>query len=160
MDRQNLCKTSIFIITPEYQSSASSCQNFNNQGEISFEKNGCGIIIESSTWWKQTILNVTGKTDGVINKRDREVYIKLGTLRTQNPADISGVWYNFTMPDIKVSSSKTIFMNCTKHLIDDKYKTLSCLSYFFSPLVCVYFLPTCFIDIFGMKVKTMEKYGE
>lgn len=109
MKRQNLCKTSIFIITPEYQSSASSCQKFNNQGEISFDNNGCGIIIESSTWWKQTILNVTGKTDGVINKRDREVYIRLGTLSTQSRADISGVWYNFTMPDIKVSSSKTFY---------------------------------------------------
>lgn len=145
MGRQNLCKTSIFIITPEYQSSASSCQNFKNQSEISFDENRCGIIIESSTWWKQKILNVTGKIDGVINKRDREVYIRLGTIRTPSLADSSGVWYNFTIPDIKVSSSKTIPMNCRQHLIDDQYKTLSCLSYFFSPLVCFYFLPTCFM---------------
>lgn len=100
-NRQYLCKTSVFILTPEYQSSTSSCQNFSKQGEVSFEENGCGIIIESSNWWKERILNVTGKTDGLINKRDRDVYIKLGSL-TDSPDDISGVWYNFTMPDIKI----------------------------------------------------------
>lgn len=100
-NRQYLCKTSVFILTPEYQSSTSSCQNFSKQGEVSFEENGCGIIKESSNWWKERILNVTGKTDGLINKRDRDVFIKLGSL-TESPDDISGVWYNFTMPDIKV----------------------------------------------------------
>lgn len=97
----SLCKTNIYILTPEYQSSASSCQSFSNQGEISFEENRCGIIIESSTWWKQKTLTVTGKTDGVINKRDREVYIRLGSI-TESAEDSSGVWYNFTMPDIKI----------------------------------------------------------
>lgn len=106
----SLCKTNIYILTPEYQSSASSCQSFSNQGEISFEENRCGIIIESSTWWKQKTLTVTGKTDGVINKRDREVYIRLGSI-TESAEDSSGVWYNFTMPDIKVSSSKNIPIN-------------------------------------------------
>lgn len=101
LNRQSLCKASIYILTPEYQSSTSSCQNFSNQGEISFEENRCGVIIESSTWWKQKILNVTGKTDGVINKRDREVYIRLGSF-TESAEDSSGVWYNFTMPDIKI----------------------------------------------------------
>lgn len=101
----SLCKTNIYILTPEYQSSASSCQSFSNQGEISFEENRCGIIIESSTWWKQKTLTVTGKTDGVINKKDREVYIRFGSF-TNNAEDISGVWNNFTMPDIKVSSIK------------------------------------------------------
>lgn len=114
MNRQSLCNANIYILTPEYQSSSSSCQNFSNQGEISFEENRCGIIIESATWWKQKILNVTGKTDGIINKRDREVYIRLGSI-TESAEDSSGVWYNFTMPDIKVSSSKTIPMNCRQH---------------------------------------------
>lgn len=105
IDHQNLCKTNIYILTPKYQSSASSCQSFSNQGEISFDENRCGILIESSTWWTQKILNVTGKTDGVINKKDREVYIRFGSFE-KSKEDISGVWNNFTMPDIKVSSIK------------------------------------------------------
>lgn len=99
--RQSHCETSIYILTPEYQSSPSSCQNFNKQGDIIFNNNGCGIIIESSTWWEKKILNVTGKADGLINAKDRDVYIKLGS-GTESKLDISGVWYNFTMPDIKV----------------------------------------------------------
>lgn len=103
VNRQYLCKTNIYILTPEYQSSTptSSCQNFSRQGDVSFDENGCGIVIESSTWWEEKVLNVTGKTDGLINMKDREVHIKLGSLR-DGAEDISGVWYNFSMPDIKV----------------------------------------------------------
>lgn len=104
--RQSHCETSIYILTPEYQSSPSSCQNFNKQGDIIFNNNGCGIIIESSTWWEKKILNVTGKADGLINAKDRDVYIKLGS-GTESKLDISGVWYNFTMPDIKVRTMNT-----------------------------------------------------
>lgn len=68
---------------------------------MSFEDNFCGIIIESSNWWKEKVLNVTGKTDGLINKRDRDVFIKLAS-GTKSEEDLSGVWHNFTMPDIKV----------------------------------------------------------
>lgn len=103
MNRQYLCKTNIYILTPEYQSSSptGSCQNFSRQGDVSFDENGCGIVIESSTWWEEKVLNVTGKTDGLVNIRDREVHIKLGSLR-DGAEDLSGVWYNFSMPDIKV----------------------------------------------------------
>lgn len=107
MNRQYLCKTNIYILTPEYQSSTptSSCQNFSRQGDVSFDENGCGIVIESSTWWEEKVLNVTGKTDGLINMKDREVHIKLGSLR-DGVEDISGVWYNFSMPDIKVRANE------------------------------------------------------
>lgn len=50
-------------------------------------------------------MNVTGKTDGLINMKDREVHIKLGSLR-DGVEDISGVWYNFSMPDIKVRANE------------------------------------------------------
>lgn len=96
------CKASIFILTPTYQSSASSCQNFSNQGEVSFDENNCGILIESSTWWEEKVLRVTGKTDGLINVRDRDVFIRLGTRTTETAEDLSGVWNNFTMPDIRI----------------------------------------------------------
>lgn len=99
MNRQYLCKTNIYILTPEYQSSLSSCQI--KQGEVFFEENKCGIIIESSTWWEEKVLNVTGKIDGIVNMRNRDVNIKLGSI-TESPDDISGVWYNYTLPDIKV----------------------------------------------------------
>lgn len=107
MNRQYLCKTNIYILTPEYQSSTptSSCQNFSRQGDVSFDENGCGIVIESSTWWEEKVLNVTGKTDDLINMKDREVHIKLGSLR-DGVEDISGVWYNFSMPDIKVRANE------------------------------------------------------
>lgn len=106
---QSHCKTSIYILTPEYQSFPSPCPNFNKQGDIIFDDNGCGIVIDSSTWWEKKILNVTGKTDGLINAKDRDVYIRLGS-GTQSKLDISGVWYNFTMPDIKVRTMNKSFM--------------------------------------------------
>lgn len=92
-----------------YQSSASSCQNFSNQGEVSFDEKGCGILIESSTWWEDKVLKVTGKTDGLINVRDRDVFIKLGTRTTKIAEDLSGVWDNFTMPDIRVCTLALCF---------------------------------------------------
>lgn len=101
-DFRGRCKASIFILTPTYQSSASSCQNFSNQGEVSFDENGCGIQIESSTWWEEKVLKVTGKTDGLINVRDRDVFIRLGTRTTKTAEDLSGVWNNLTMPDIRI----------------------------------------------------------
>lgn len=106
---RSLCKASIFILTPTYQSSASSCQNFSNQGEVSFDENGYGILIESSTWWEEKVLKVTGKTDGLINMRDRDVFIRLGTRTTETAVDLSGVWNNFTMPDIRVCTSTLSF---------------------------------------------------
>lgn len=108
-DFRGLCKASIFILTPMYQSSASSCQNFSNQGEVSFDEKGCGILIESSTWWEDKVLKVTGKTDGLINVRDRDVFIKLGTRTTKIAEDLSGVWDNFTMPDIRVCTLALCF---------------------------------------------------
>lgn len=69
---------------------------------MSFEDNFCGIIIESSNWWKEKVLNVNGKTDGLINnQKNRDVFIKLAS-GTKSKEDRSGVWHNFTMPDIKV----------------------------------------------------------
>lgn len=121
----SFCKASIFILTPTYQSSVSSCQNFSNQGEISFDENNCGILIESSTWWEEKVLKVTGKTDGLINVKDRDVFIRLGTRTTKNAADGSGVWNNFTMPDIRVCtlaisfSCNTIYNSSrTRYLIN------------------------------------------
>ncbi|XP_065929944.1 von Willebrand factor D and EGF domain-containing protein isoform X2 [Magallana gigas] len=104
--RQYLCKTNIYILTPEYKPStpSSSCQNFSGQGDVFFDENGCGIVIESSTWWEEKVLNVTGNTDGLINMKDRDMYIKLGSLR-DGAEDISGVWYNFSMPNIQISIS-------------------------------------------------------
>lgn len=84
-----------------YQSSIGSCQNFSSQGGISFQKEKCGIVIKSSTWWEEKSLKVIGKTDGLINVGERDVYVKLGS-KTESTADPSGVWHNFTMPDIKV----------------------------------------------------------
>lgn len=99
---QNYCKTSIFLLTPEYQSSTNSCKPISKQGDLALDEKGCGIVIESSTWWEEKILNVTGKSDGLINSPgDRNFNIKLGSI-TESPVDISRVWYNFTMPDIKV----------------------------------------------------------
>lgn len=108
MNRQYLCKTNIYILTPEYQSSLSSCQI--KQGEVFFEENKCGIIIESSTWWEEKVLNVTGKIDGIVNMRNRDVNIKLGSI-TESPDDISGVWYNYTLPDIKVRTLNDFINN-------------------------------------------------
>lgn len=50
-------------------------------------------------------MNVTGKTDGLINMKDRDVYIKLESVR-DGEEDISGVWYNFSMLDIKVRANE------------------------------------------------------
>lgn len=108
MNRQYLCKTNIYILTPEYQSSLSTCQI--KQGEVFFEENKCGIIIESSTWWEEKVLNVTGKIDGIVNMRNRDVNIKLGSI-TESPDDISGVWYNYTLPDIKVRTLNDFINN-------------------------------------------------
>jgi hypothetical protein len=102
---QQLCKNRIFVLTPEYQSTVGACQNYSGQGGVTFEENECGILIESSTWWHKKILNVTGKADGLINARDRDLNIRLGAL-TDSAEDPSGVWFNFTMPDIKVASSR------------------------------------------------------
>lgn len=135
--RQYLCKTNIYILTPEYKPStpSSSCQNFSGQGDVSFDENGCGIVIESSTWWEEKVLNVTGNTDGLINMKDRDMYIKLGSLR-DGAEDISGVWYNFSMPNIQVcanlqdmnntmSIQRTLFtsliMDDTNAIISQKY---------------------------------------
>lgn len=84
-----------------YQSSIGSCQNFSSQGGISFQKEKCGIVIKSSTWWEEKSIKVIGKTDGLINMKDKDVYVKLGSI-TESTADPSGVWHNFTMPNIKV----------------------------------------------------------
>lgn len=104
INRQNNCKTSIFLQTPEYRSSTNSCKPLRNQGDLAFDEKGCGIVIESSAWWEEKILNVTGKSDRLINDpRERNLNIKLGSI-TNSPEDPSKVWYNFTMPDIKVST--------------------------------------------------------
>lgn len=95
------CKTNIFVLTPVYQSSIGSCLNFSGQGGISFTDGTCGIVIESSTWWEEKNLTVNAKTDGLINVKDRDVYVRLGTI-IESVADTSGVWHNFTMPDIKI----------------------------------------------------------
>lgn len=115
------CEASIFILTPTYQSSVSSCQNFSTQAEVSFEEKNCGILIESSTWWEEKVLKVTGKTDGLINVRDRDVFIRLGTRTTKTAVDLSGVWNNFTMPDIRVCTLTLSFLFKTMHFITDKY---------------------------------------
>lgn len=106
INHQNNCKTSIFLLTPEYRSSTNSCKPLSKQGDLAFDEKGCGIVIESSTWWEEKILNVTGKSDDLINSHgDRNINIKLGsTVNTKSPSDPSKVWYNFTMPDIKVST--------------------------------------------------------
>lgn len=101
LNLQSQCQTSIFVLTPVFQSSIKSCQDFSSQGGVSFQEEKCGIVINSSSWWKEKNLTVTGKTDGLINVKDRDVYVKLGSIRNSF-ADRSGVWYNFTMPDIKV----------------------------------------------------------
>lgn len=105
INRQQMCKNRIYVLTPEYQSAVGSCQNYTGQGGVSFEENECGILIESSTWWHKKILNVTGKPDGLINARDRDTNIRLGT-QTFSAEDPSGVWFNFTMPDIKVGCNR------------------------------------------------------
>ncbi|XP_061195273.1 von Willebrand factor D and EGF domain-containing protein-like [Saccostrea echinata] len=94
------CLASIYLLTPEYQLHVGACGNYTEQGAVSFEDNACGIEIRTSTWWLKKILNVTGKTDGLINNRDRDVNIRLGA--KTNGMDPSGVWDNFTMPDIKI----------------------------------------------------------
>lgn len=99
------CNANIFLLTPEYQSAVSSCQSLRGQGEVSFKENKCGILIQSSTWWHKKTLNVTGKTDGLINVRNRDINIRLGA-QTISAGDPSGVWYNFTMPDIKVGNGE------------------------------------------------------
>lgn len=131
------CKASIFILTPTYQSSVSSCQNFSNQGEISFDENNCGILIESSTWWEEKVLKVTGKTDGLINVKDRDVFIRLGTRTTKNAADGSGVWNNFTMPDIRVCTLAISFScNTIYNSSRTRYLTIGQLM----------LMPTCMTD--------------
>lgn len=102
------CKTDIFVLTPVYQSSIGSCLNFSGQGGISFTDGTCGIEIKSSTWWEEKNLTVTAKTDGLINVKDRDVYVRLGSI-IESVEDTSGVWYNFTMPDIKVRTSNCGF---------------------------------------------------
>lgn len=62
ISHQNICETSIFLFTPEYRSSTISCKLLSNQGGLAFGQKGCGIVIESSTWWEDKILNVTGKS--------------------------------------------------------------------------------------------------
>lgn len=108
LNSQHHCQTNIFVLTPEYQASIGSCQNFSSQGGVSFKEGKCGILIESSKWWEEKTLTVTGKTDGLINANNRDVYVKLGSI-TDSVADTSGVWYNFTMPDIKVRMSACAF---------------------------------------------------
>lgn len=113
INHQNNCKTSIFLLTPEYRSSTNSCKPLSKQGDLAFDEKGCGIVIESSTWWEEKILNVTGKSDGLINyPRDRNLNIKLGSI-TNSPDDPSKVWYDFTMPDIKVSTYISEFRDKT-----------------------------------------------
>lgn len=99
---RSFCNAIIYILTPTYQSSVDSCKHFSYQGEVSFDENGCGIQIESSTWWEKKVLKVTGKTDGLINMKDRDVFIRLGIRKTEIAEDLSGVWNNFSMPDIRV----------------------------------------------------------
>lgn len=111
------CEASIFILTPTYQSFASSCPNFSNQGEVSFDENNCGILIEGSTWWEEKVLKVTGKTDGLINVRDRDVFIRLGTRTTETGEDLSGVWNNFTMPDIRVCALFALVFHATQYIL-------------------------------------------
>lgn len=125
VNRQYLCKTNIYILTPEYKPSTPSslCQNFSGQGDVSFNENGCGIVIESSTWWEEKVLNVTGNTDGLINMKDRDMYIKLGSLR-DGAEDISGVWYNFSMPNIQVCAN-----------LQDINNTMSLQTTLFKPLI-------------------------
>uniref|UniRef100_K1S2Q3 Uncharacterized protein n=1 Tax=Magallana gigas TaxID=29159 RepID=K1S2Q3_MAGGI len=85
-----------------FQLESNSCKPLSNQGDLAFDEKGCGIVIESSAWWEEKILNVTGKSDRLINHpRDRNLNIKLGSI-TNSPEDPSKVWYNFTMPDVKI----------------------------------------------------------
>lgn len=109
LNSQRHCQTNIFVLTPEYQSAIGSCQNFSSQGGVSFHEGKCGIQIESSKWWEEKTLTVTGKTDGLINIKDRDVYVKLGSI-TDSVEDTSGVWYNFTMPDIKVRTFNFLYL--------------------------------------------------
>lgn len=98
---ENSCKTVIYMLTPNYQSSAvDSCQNIQSTEAVLFEQNQCGIAISSSTWRDPKELTVTGNIDNLINERDREIYIRLGN---NGPGgDPNGAWDNVTMPDIKV----------------------------------------------------------
>lgn len=110
---QDKCEISIFILTPGCLSSNNSCKLLSNQGGLAFDEKICGIVISSSTWWKEKTLNVIGKSDGVINDPgDRNINIKLGSI-TKSRGDPSEVWYNFTMPDIKVSTYITEFRDKT-----------------------------------------------
>lgn len=78
---QDKCETSIFILTPGCLSSNNSCKLLSNQGGLAFDEKKCGIVISSSTWWKEKTLNVIGKSDGVINDPgDRNINIKLGSI--------------------------------------------------------------------------------
>ncbi|XP_062607103.1 uncharacterized protein LOC134268875, partial [Saccostrea cucullata] len=94
VDRRILCGVDVYLQTPSYQSSVSSnpCVNFTGQGSITFKKNGCGMTITSSTWWQKLNLNVTGKTDGLVNFRRRGVNLKLGTLGPLLSSRLSGLF--------------------------------------------------------------------
>lgn len=97
---ESIQKTVISMLTPFYQPTIDTCQNIQSTEAVLFKENLCGIVILSSSWRESKVLNLTGNIDNLINKEDKEIYIRLGNFN--NTIDRSGAWYNVTIPDIKI----------------------------------------------------------
>ncbi|XP_061187077.1 von Willebrand factor D and EGF domain-containing protein-like [Saccostrea echinata] len=119
------CDVEVYLQTPNIQTNVGSCQDYTGQGPIAFKEKGCGITIKSSTWRQKQTFKVTGKTDGLVNLKDREVNLRLGT-KTESRTDVSGVWLNFTMPNIKINvqdTDKTVANKSCHANTDPRMKT-------------------------------------
>ncbi|XP_048772651.2 von Willebrand factor D and EGF domain-containing protein-like [Ostrea edulis] len=104
VNRQHQCSVGVYLRTPEYQSAGKQCSNYANRNSISFDRHGCGIEINSLSWNSRKSLNITGNVDNMVNKDEREIFIRLG-VNNSNTEDASRVWDNVTIPDIQVMIS-------------------------------------------------------
>lgn len=114
VNRQHQCSVGVYLRTPEYQSAGKQCSNYANRNSISFDRHGCGIEINSLSWNSRKSLNITGNVDNMVNKDEREIFIRLG-VNNSKTEDASRVWDNVTIPDIQVFLSFTLLFPTLNH---------------------------------------------
>ncbi|XP_063436540.1 von Willebrand factor D and EGF domain-containing protein-like [Mytilus trossulus] len=101
------CFVGLYNGVPKYQSTddnevVCSDESF-VQSNLEFDEQECRLTIPHVGWSNSYFINVTGVSDGIVNKVDRIVFLRLyTTIDHANKEDILKIWNSIHLPDLKI----------------------------------------------------------
>ncbi|XP_052084362.1 uncharacterized protein LOC127721632 [Mytilus californianus] len=101
------CYVGLYNGVPKYQSTANNevvCSDETFvQTKLEFAQQNCRLKIPHVGWSSSYFINVTGVSDGIVNKVDRIVFLRLyTTIDRANKKDGLQIWNSIHLPDIKI----------------------------------------------------------